>query len=206
MDFTALISGSFQGTVTWAIQHGYPLLFVLMLLEGPVVTAAGAFAAALGVFNIWVITILSILANLIPDAAYYALGYWGRGQVLEKYGHYFGITKERITLVEDLTHEHSGKALLAIKLIPFLATPGLIVVGASKMDIKKYAFWCTIITLPTSIVYLILGYYFGAAYSSINHYLNAGIYVIIAAVAIIITVVYLQRKYSSRIVKGFTKK
>ena len=177
-----------------------------MLVEGPVVTAAGAFAAALNYFNIWTIAGLSILANLIPDAIYYAIGYWGRERVLEKYGHYIGVTKERIALVERLAADHSGKSLLAIKLIPLLATPGLIVVGASRMDIKKYALWCTIITLPTSIGYLIIGYYFGAVYASIDHALYVGTYVIIGAAAIVIGFVTLQRKYSSRIVNIFIKK
>ena len=201
-----IFTAGFQGTVDWVLHHGYSLLFLLMLLEGPVVTAAGAFAAALNYFNIWIILGLSILANLIPDAIYYAIGYWTRGRVLEKYGHYVGITNERILLVEKLAQEHTGKSLLAIKLIPLLATPGLIVVGASRMDIKKYAFWSLIITLPTTLIYLILGFYFGAAYDRIDHYLHSGIYVIIAGVAIVLLLVYLQRKYSTRIVTMFTKK
>lgn len=202
----AILSAGFQGTVEWVLHHGYSLLFVLMLIEGPVVTAAGAFAAALNYFNIWIVFLLSILANLIPDAVYYAIGYWGRAQVLEKYGHYIGITPDRIALVEKLGKEHSGKSLIAIKLIPFLATPGLIIIGASRMDIKKYALWCTIIALPSSLIYLILGFYFGAAYSTFDHYLHIGGYVIAAAIAIVIALVYLQRKYSDRIVKFFDKK
>jgi membrane protein DedA with SNARE-associated domain len=202
----AVLTSGFQGIVEWVLHHGYSLLFLLMLIEGPVVTAAGAFAAALHYFNIWIILVLSIFSNLIPDAAYYALGYWSRGKVLEKYGRYFGATPERIKLVETLAKEHSGKSLITIKLVPLLATPGLIVIGASKMDIKKYALWCAAITLPTTLLYLILGYYFGAAYSKIDHYLNLSIYFIIAAAIIVIALVYLQRKYSERIVKFFTKK
>ena len=72
-----------------------------------------------------------------------------------------------------------------IKMIPLLATPGLILVGATKMDVKKYAFWSIVITIPTSLFYLIIGYYFGAAYNTIEHYLNLGIYVAIAAVIVI---------------------
>lgn len=202
----AIIGASFQGTVEWIFHHGYSLLFVLMLIEGPVVTAAGAFAAALHYFDIWIVLILSILANLIPDALYYAIGYWGRAQLLEKYGRYVGITPDRIALVEKLAAEHSGKSLIAIKLIPLLATPGLIIVGASKMNIKKYIFWSLVITLPTSLIYLILGFYFGAAYGTIDRYLHVGGYIIAGAIIIIIALVYLQRKYSERIVNLFTKK
>jgi membrane-associated protein len=196
-----LLSMGFQGTVQWVLQHGYPLLFIVMLIEGPVVTAAAAFAAALHYMNIWVVLALSIFANFIPDLVYYAIGYWGREKFINKYGHYIGVTPERIAATEKLAEQHSGKSLFMIKMIPFLATPGLILVGATKMDIKKYAFWSIIIIVPSSLLYLILGYYFGAAYNTIEHYLNLGGYLIAAALIIIVTLAYLQRKYFSQLGK-----
>lgn len=196
-----LLGAGFQGTVQWVLQHGYPLLFIVMLVEGPVVTAAAAFAAALHYLNIWIVLLLSVLANLIPDLVYYAIGYWGRETFINKYGRYIGITPERIAATEKLAAQHSGKSLFMIKMIPFLATPGLVLVGATKMDIKKYAFWSIIIIIPTSLLYLILGYYFGAAYATIERYLHAGAYVIGAAIVIVIVVAYLQRKYFGRLGK-----
>ncbi len=201
----ALIAVGFQGTVQWILHHGYPLLFIVMLIEGPVVTAAGAFVAALHYFNVWIVLLLSILANLIPDLVYYAIGYWGRENFLNKYGHYVGITKGRIATVEKLAKRHSGKSLFAIKMIPLLATPGLIIVGATKMDIKKYAFWSAAITIPTSLIYLILGYYFGTAYDTIDHYLHIGGYVIAGAVVVILIVAYVQRKYVARYARKLEK-
>jgi membrane protein DedA with SNARE-associated domain len=199
----ALISLGFQATVQWVLQHGYPLLFLVMLIEGPVITAAGAFAAALHYMNVWIVLLISILANLIPDLVYYAIGYWGRESFISKYGHYIGVTPERIANTEKLAEAHSGKSLFIIKMVPLLATPGLILVGATKMDIKKYAFWSLVITIPTSLLYLIIGYYFGAAYNTIDHYLNLGIYVVIAAIAIVVLLTYLQRKYASDFFKKF---
>lgn len=197
----ALIDASFQGTVQWILQHGYTLLFIIMLVEGPVVTAAAAFAAALHYLNIWAVLLLSILANFIPDLVYYAIGYWGRENFINKFGHYFGITPERIARTEKLAEQHSVKSLFIIKMVPFLATPGLILVGATKMDIRKYGFWSLIIIIPSSAFYLILGYYFGAAYATIDHYLHIGSYIIGAALVIIIAIAYFQRKYFSRLVK-----
>jgi membrane protein DedA with SNARE-associated domain len=201
MDIMEVFSVGFQGLVQWVLQHGYPLLFIVMLIEGPVVTAAAAFAAALHYVNVWVVLLLSVLANLIPDLVYYAIGYWGRGKFVDTYGHYLGITPERIANMEKLAEQHSGKSLFMIKMIPFLATPGLILVGATKMDIKKYAFWSIVIIIPSSLLYLIIGYYFGAAYDTIQRYLNAGGYVIAAAIVIILAIAYLQRKYFSRLGK-----
>ena len=190
-----------QTATTWILSHGYPLMFVVMLLEGPVVTAAGSFAAALGYFNIGWILVLSILGNLIPDVVYYALGYFGRDKFVNKYGKYFGLTHDKIEYVENLLKTHPIKSLFIIKLVPFLATPGLIVVGLTKMDIRKYITWSLIITIPSSVLYLVLGYYFGAAYDHIVRYFNIGVLLLIIFVIIIFIVIKLQNRLYKKLVK-----
>ncbi len=192
-------SSTLSATAQWIIPYGYSLMFLAMLLEGPVVTAAGAFIAVLGYFDIWAVLGLSILANLIPDAVYYALGFWGRRKLIDKYSHYFGLKKDDLAKAERIIEKHSGKSLVAIKLIPFLATPGLILAGATKIKLKKYIFWSVAVTVPSSVLYLVIGYYFGAAYDRITHYLDIGGYLIFAAIVIFIIIGYLQKKFSKRI-------
>mgnify|MGYP001591522550 CR=1 FL=1 len=51
---------SFATVFDWVIKHGYLFIFIAMCVEGPVVTAAAAFAAALGYFSWPVIFILAI--------------------------------------------------------------------------------------------------------------------------------------------------
>src|SRR3989344_1763262 len=84
--------------------EGYLLMGFAMFIGGPPVTSASAFAAAFGVFNIWLVFLVSIVSNLIPDAVWYAIGFWGRKQLLErwikKYGKYVGITHEKIEALE----------------------------------------------------------------------------------------------------------
>ncbi len=186
---------SLAGLTHWVAGNGYTLLFIAMLIEGPVVTAAAALAAALGVFDIYVVLILSILGNLVPDAIYYALGYWGRQKFIEKYGHYFRLTKEKVERTEKMIENHAGKSLIAIKLIPFLATPGLIMAGISRMNLRKYIIWSIAITVPSSLLYLLVGYYSGAAYTKFVHYLNVGGYIIAGAIVLFVAIGYLQKKF-----------
>jgi membrane protein DedA with SNARE-associated domain len=193
-----MIFSTLQVAVQWIIQNGYLLMFLIMLAEGPVVTAAGAFVAALGFFNIWVVLVLSLLGNLIPDILYYAMGFWGREQFIDKYGHYFGLDKDKIKHLENMIEKHAVKSLIVIKLVPLLATPGLIVAGLTKMDIKKYIKWSLIITIPSSLFYLIIGYYFGAAYDTIARYLRIGGYLALFFVIIFAAIIYLERKLSRR--------
>lgn len=183
----------------WVSSQGYLLLFVGMLLEGPIVTAGGSFAAALGVFNPWLVVVLSILGNLIPDAIYYSIGYFGRERVVDKYGHYLKITKERVRRLEELYHKHAGKTLLAVKLLPLLPVPGLIIAGVVKMPVKRFVLWSLVVTIPSSGIYFLIGYYFGAAYVKILRYVDYGGYLLLALLAVSLLVVYLTTKISRKI-------
>jgi membrane protein DedA with SNARE-associated domain len=187
----------------WVIGNGYTLLFVGMIIEGPVLTAAAAFAAALGYLNIWLVLVFSVLGNFIPDLIFYSIGYWGRKQFADKYGHYFGLSSEKLEKAERFIEKHSGKSLITIKLVPFLATPGLIVAGISRMPIKRFAMWSIIITVPSSLFYLVLGYYFGAAYVDVIHYIRIGGYIIGAAVIALALILYFERKFTKRLSKSF---
>ncbi|OGZ00121.1 MAG: hypothetical protein A2945_00315 [Candidatus Liptonbacteria bacterium RIFCSPLOWO2_01_FULL_52_25] len=200
------MGGSFQDAAQWTLQHGYWLMFLAMLIEGPAVTAVGAFVAALGYFNIWIVLTLSILGNLVPDAIYYAIGYWGRQKILDKYGHYAHVTKERLLWLEELSKNHAWKALAIIKLTSVLATPGLIAVGSVRMPIKKYAWICLVITAPTSLFFLILGYYFGAFYDTLSGYFKGAEYFAAAAAPTFIILYFVWKKLRKKIVAGIEKK
>ena len=43
---------------------GYPLMLLIMIVEGPIATLLAAFAASLGFFNIYLVFILSMLGTL----------------------------------------------------------------------------------------------------------------------------------------------
>jgi membrane protein DedA with SNARE-associated domain len=187
----------FSAITGWAASQGYLLLFIGMLIEGPVITAGAAFGAAVGYFNPWLIVLLSVLGNLIPDIAFYALGFWGREQGVEKYGHRFGITKARIKKMEQLYAEHPWKTLLVVKLLPAAAIVGLTVAGVVRMPFKKFAWLCAVITIPTSFGYFLIGYYAGTAYTKIIHYIDYGGYVLLGIGILVLGVIWGSKKLTA---------
>ena len=166
----------------WVIAHGYWLMFLAMLVEGPIVTAAASFAVALGYFNIGYVLILSLLGDVVADVIYYSIGYWGRMTLVAKYGRYVGLSKERLTRIERLLEANSIKTLVALKLTPFIPTPGLMLVGVARMKLSKFTLTCLLITIPKTILFMLAGYYFGEAYGTFSRdfgYVSVGIVVII---------------------------
>jgi membrane protein DedA with SNARE-associated domain len=186
----ATFSGSFQ----WVIEHGYILMFFAMLIEGPIVTVAAAFAAALGYFDVFIVFVISFLGDIVADVIYYFIGYFSRLAVIEKFGKFFGLTEKRMRRIEALLNGHSVKTLIALKLTPVLPTPGLMLVGATKMPIKRFVKICSIIIFPRTIFLVIMGYYFGAAYEMLAKQFEKNYYILVAIIAAIAVIYYLFSK------------
>ena len=191
------VSASFDNTLTYVIAGGYLLMFVGMVLEGPMITAAASFASALGYFNIFAVFALAILGDLIADIAYYAMGHFSRSTVIERYGHRFGLSTGRMKKLEHLLKTHPKKTMVAIKLIPGMAALGLMMVGTTRMKIRKFSTICTLIILPKVLLFMFLGYYFGRTYDSISRYVQNGQYFIIFAIVAVLIAYYFYNKISA---------
>lgn len=175
-------AATFASTLAWVQGAGYLLIFLAMFIEGPIVTAAAAFASALGYFNVWAIFVLAILGDLIPDLLFYAVGYVGRIKLIERYGHRFGLSTTRMHKIETLLRTHRIKTLIFIKFAPVLPTPGLMLVGAIRMPLREYTVLSILIGLPKTVLFMVVGYYFGTAYTTFATYLESGVYVVLVAI------------------------
>ncbi len=191
----------FSLALQWVLVHGYLMIFLAMIIGGPIFISAAAFAAALGYFNVFIVFFLSLLGELAVDITFYSIGYLGRLGFVEKYGHYFGLSPARVIKLENLLAEHRWKTLIAIKLSPFLPGPGFILVGATKMPVKRYILMLLAIGLPKSLFFTLIGFYFGKAYDLLAKYYNYGQYLIIIIIVLFIAINYLFRRFSKNVVK-----
>jgi membrane protein DedA with SNARE-associated domain len=196
---------TFSAAFSWVIAHGYPLMFIAMLIEGPIVTAAASFAVVFGYFSLPIIFLLSLLGDIVADIIYYVIGYFSRIKVVEKFGHHFGLTTSRMERIEHLLNNHPIKTLIALKLTPVLPTPGLMIVGATQMPIKKFITICSAIILPKTIFFMIVGYYFGAAYDMIVKRFEKGSLIAIIIIATVIAIYIGFNRLSAYIAKRIEK-
>lgn len=183
----------------WVIGHGYLLMFVAMVLEGPLTTVAGAFAAALGYFNIYWVMALSFLGNLLPDCLYYFLGYWGGRPVLEKYGRPLGITRARLDRWTPLAGRHAGMWLLVMKEAPLIGPTGIAVMGALGVPVHRYLWWDVAINAVTALLLSAAGFYAGRGYDQFLAYTQYGGYILAAGGALLLLLSYLYRRVVNKL-------
>jgi len=190
--------------LTFLQGNGYILLFILLIIEGPIITYVAAFAASLGIFNIYHVLILSLLGNLIGDLIVFLIGRLGKKVVIEKYVKSL-IKEERIERIKQYLKDNTGKTIAVIKLTPLLPVPGLILVGASDVPLRKFFFYSSIVTFAYSISMTLLGFYSGIAFNTISKYIQYIEFIIGGAVLLVIGAYFLIKYLSKKILKRLAK-
>lgn len=187
--------------VPWIISHGYFLFFLVALIEGPLVTTAAGVAAALGYYSILIIILIAIAGDLTADVVYYFIGYHSRSLILERYGHHFGLTKERMEKIGKTVHTHFAKTMIIIKISPLIPVPGLIAIGASRAPLRKFIGMSLLVTVPKALLFALLGFYSGKAYTYLDSTITSGTYAAGGLILIIVVIYLIYKKITSNISK-----
>jgi membrane protein DedA with SNARE-associated domain len=194
----------FSSTLDFVKSSSYFLIFIAMVIEGPMITASAAFAASLGYFNIYLIFGLSLFGNLIGDIVHYYFGRFLRKAVIERYIKKRGIRDNQIKKLDEKIHNNLWKSMMLIKMTPPLSTPGLLLIGSSKVPILRYMTISFITILPLTIFYTLLGFYFGFVAKTILDYFKIGEYALFFV--ILIAVIFLLYRLVYKKVIGKIKK
>lgn len=179
------------------IQHplsawAYVLLAILVAVEGPIATLAGAFAASTGLLNPVLVFVSASLGNLTADVLWYSLGTLGKTEWLMKLSSRFGVKESVITRLEKDVREHIHKVLFIAKLTMGLVIPTLIAAGMARVPFKR---WFGVLFGAECIwtgSLVLAGYYLGALTQRIEANLRwvslAG-----ALILVVIAIAYISR-------------
>jgi membrane protein DedA with SNARE-associated domain len=165
----AAVQETSTGALIWLTTYGYLIFFPLAVLEGPAVTVIAGFLVSLGYFNFLLIYVLAVAADLTGDMIYYAIGRWGGERIMAR-GRFLHIRADQLERIRKYFQEHAGRALLFGKWTISAGAVILMAAGMARTSIRKFLWFNLIGTLPKSLVFLLIGYYFGRAYREIDRY------------------------------------
>jgi len=163
---------SFEQIIPWLLQYKYFAIFPLAFFEGPIITVIAGFLSSLGYLNFLVAYLVIVIADLTSDLIYFWLGEFGGRRFIAKRGRYFGIASKQAERLEKYFRRHSGKMLFLGKLLHGVGTVFLVAAGLAKMPFLKFIFYNSLATLLKSLILLVIGFYFGQAFATINIYLE----------------------------------
>lgn len=175
-------------------QYRYLIIFPLAMLEGPIVTVLVGYLVAQGKFEFFPAYVVLIAGDLSGDSLYYWLGRLAHHPNIVGVRNWFGLNNERIAWIAQRFERVNGRAILLGKILHGLGGAVLVAAGLTNMLFWKF-FWYNVIgTLPKTLIFMLLGFFFGAAYETINHYLKlgAGTGLIVLIGIVVATVIVLQ--------------
>ncbi len=154
--------------------HGLWILLPLSILEGPIVTVIAAYLAQLGYMDVIAVFLVCVLGDLIGDSVLYAVGRFGGNWPPLRLAHWLGMTEARQIALTEHFESKGGRTLLFGKWTHSAGMPILVASGMAKMNIAVYLWFNLLGTLPKTFVLVLIGYFLGAAYTSIDTYIYRG--------------------------------
>lgn len=151
------------------IKYRYLLIFPIAVLEGPIISMVVGFLIYAGYLNGAVAFGLLIFADLVGDSLYYFLGRFGRKRFLHKYGHYIGMNEARILVLEKQFEKNHWKILAAGK-TQAVGSLILVAAGVAKAPFDKFLWYNLLSSLPKTLFFILIGYFFGHGYIEINKF------------------------------------
>lgn len=178
--------------------NGYAIMIILMIIEGPIVTYVAAFAASLGIFNIYYVFFISFFGNILSDLIVFYIGRIGKLYVIDKYVSHW-LKAKRIKKIRKYLHENPGKTIAAVKLTPPLPVPGIMLIGASELPLKTFLKYSAIVTFFYSLSMTILGFYSGIYFVAMLKYVKDITY-LIGGFVLLVVIIYILLRDTSRAV------
>lgn len=178
------------------IEYRYWVLVPLSIIEGPIVAFVSGTLASLGFFNLYVILAFFFARDMIMDAFYYFLGYFGSQT---KFAHRM---LERLKIKESHLHdlhvlwdEYPGRTMFVGKMSYGIAQAFIVVAGMVKMELRKFFTYGALIAIAQYFTLILVGYFFGNAFGGKTTLVIENLQYVIAGATLIISGYYLFRWY-----------
>jgi membrane protein DedA with SNARE-associated domain len=150
-------------------QHGYWVVFLVILIESAGVPLPGesalvlaaVYAGATGQLDIVYVIVTAIAAATIGDNCGFWIGRVYGVELLERYGRYVGLTDSRIRIGRYLFERHGGKIVFFGRFVALLRVFAALLAGMNKYGWKPFLLFNALGASVWATVMGLGGYLFG---------------------------------------------
>jgi membrane protein DedA with SNARE-associated domain len=167
---------------------GLPAVFVLMTLESaclPVPSEAimlfAGFAVSKGELTLVGIVAAGVLGNLVGSWIGYAIGYFGRVDLIER-NRLFHVNPEWLRRTEGWFERYGDATVFFSRMLPIVRTFVSLPAGVAKMPLLRFSVLTTLGSIPWVLALALLGQSVGDNWESWRHNLGYLDYVVAAAI------------------------
>ncbi len=172
---------------------GYPGIFLLLVagsagipVSSEAVMLFAGFDVYKGHFTLLAIILVGICGDMVGATLAYAIGYFGRIELIQRHGAKVHITPERLARAERWFARHGNKAIPICRILPLVRAYMSFPAGVAEVPYPRFLALSALGGVPWIAFWGILGRAIGSHYHSVQSNLH---YVDIAAVVLIVAVI-----------------
>ncbi len=193
--------------LAYLLAYKYLALLPLALLEGPIIALVVGFFVYMGYLSAIPAYLVMIMGDFFPDSLYYAIGRYGKKEVLiRKYDTKSKLISRHFPFLEKIWGEHTMKTMFVSKLAYGFSIPLLISAGLVRVPYWKFVWQALVVTLFQYGLLMFIGFALGHSYlTAIPYIKDVGVIIAVIAVLIIIGYFMVQRYMRKKIIKMETQ-
>jgi membrane protein DedA with SNARE-associated domain len=172
---------------------GLPGIFVLMTLESaciPIPSEAtmlfAGFAVSRGEYSLVAATLVGSFANLVGSWIAYAVGYYGRIELLERHGRKLHIKPHHLQQADRWFERYGDAAVFFTRMLPIVRTFISLPAGVARMPFVRFSVLTFLGCIPWVFMLTFIGQQAGANWEDWKdslHYFDYAVAAIIVAIA-----------------------
>ncbi len=175
-------------------------VFVLMLFESaciPIPSEAtmlfAGFNVSKGEYTLLAATLVGSFANLVGSWLAYAVGYYGRVDILEKHGRKLHIKPKHLQAADRYFEKHGDATVFFTRMLPIIRTFISLPAGVARMPILRFSVLTFLGCLPWVFMLVFIGQQVGESWEDWKDSLHYVDYAV--AAIIVVTFVYFVVRY-----------
>jgi membrane protein DedA with SNARE-associated domain len=180
---------------------GLPGVFLLMAAESaciPIPSEAtmlfAGFNVHQGEYPLWAAVAVGSVANLVGSWIAYAVGYYGRLELLEKHGKFLHVTPSQLAWADRWFERYGGVTVFFSRMLPVIRTFISLPAGVAKMPFWKFTVLSIAGIIPWVLAWGIAGDQLGSRWDDLQEKLHYADYAIVAGIAVAIVYLILRRR------------
>jgi membrane protein DedA with SNARE-associated domain len=179
---------------------GLPAVFLLMILESaciPIPSEAimlfAGFSVSEGELTLVGIVVAGVLGNVVGSSIAYAVGYYGRLDLLDR-NRFIHINAKHLKWADDWFARYGSATVFFSRMLPIIRTFISLPAGVARMPFWRFIALTTLGSIPWVLALALIGESVGHNWESWRHHLAVLDYVVAAAIVAGIVYLVLKRR------------
>jgi len=183
---------------------GLPGIFLLMVAESaciPIPSEAtflfAGFGVARGDFSLFAVVATGTAANVVGSWIAYAIGYYGRVDVLEKHGRKLHIKPSHLRWADDWFAKYGSATVFFSRMLPIVRTFISLPAGVARMPFWRFTILTTLGCVPWILMLTLIGRAVGDNWEQWKDHLHYVDYAVAALIVVGLVWLVVRRRRGS---------